>query len=111
MHKSPSVPDLIMREIQIESIMKASISNGALCRMNVAMPRPRSFPKDLVSLDTLDLPRDTEEMKSFASCIASPPEPPEQPTVTKGCNDKMARFGDLVMRRRQFRRKMSSELG
>ena len=108
MHKSPSVPDLIMREIQIESIMKASISNGALCRMNVAMPRPRSFPKDLVSLD---LPRDTEDMKSFGSCIASPPEPPEQPTATKGCNDKMARFGDLVMRRRQFRRKMSSGLG
>jgi hypothetical protein len=94
-HKSYSFPDLIVHEIQMESMAKAPAWSAGMCRV-------QSFPKSLVSLAD-----DDDSIKELATCLATPIENKtdgrevERPVPT--------RIFEIVARHRRSSRKKRSE--
>lgn len=102
MHKSISMPDFIVHEIQIDSIAKSSFWNAGLCKMTKTL----SFPKDLMNAGG-----NNEEVDyDYAACLATPLENVANHRMQSSLGAKHAiyekRLEELFLRfRRSLRRK------
>jgi len=133
MYKSISMPDLIVHEIQIESMTHAPAWNQGMCRV-------QTFPKSLMEMGSgngiemkatvlkttreLDLKKerekqkekerekekigkeDEEDLKEFAACLACPPENTTRSEHTPRISPKTL---DLFIERRNRRRRRSTQ--
>jgi len=123
MHKSISMPDLIVHEIQMESMTRAPVWTQGMCRV-------QTFPKSLMEMGTgpgievdlvttkgvLDLKQektkekerdnDDEDLKELAACLACPPENTTRPEHTPRLSPKTL---DLFVERRNRRRRRSTQ--
>lgn len=131
MHKSISMPDLIVHEIQMESMTRAPVWTQGMCRV-------QTFPKSLMEMASgpgievdlvttkgvLDLKQekekevkiqeikkekeddDDEDLKELAACLACPPENTTRPEHTPRISPKTL---DLYVERRNRRRRRSTQ--
>lgn len=91
MHKSISMPELIVHEIQMDAVTKTNMLNSGICKITKTL----SFPKDLVKLGDDDY--------EYATCLATPIENSVKFDELKRINEK--RLIELYVRLRKSLRR------